>query len=292
MELLLHLSRRVAEASHLDDVLRTIVSTAAVETQSDRGTLFLNDENTGELYSRFAQGARMREIRILNTDGIAGHVFTSGEPLIIPDAYQDPRFDQGVDKETGYVTRNLMCTPIRVRGSVIGVLEVINRKRGSYTAADLRMLEAITSQTAATLRSMQLVERMKVSRKQEMEFLDLVARRDRRHQARLAAAQGHGRGDAHAQRRSLHPVPQRREDEASCCPRSAMGARVGEIRLPNHLGIAGAVFTSGKTINIPYAYADLRFNPAFDKKTGFFTRSILCVPIVNKPARPSASPRC
>ena len=48
------------------------------------------------------------------------------------------------------------------------------------------------------------------------------------------------------------------------------------------LGIAGAVFTSGKAINIPYAYADLRFNPAFDKKTGYFTRSILCVPVINK----------
>jgi adenylate cyclase len=64
--------------------------------------------------------------------------------------------------------------------------------------------------------------------------------------------------------------------------RVAMGASVGEIRMPHHLGIAGAVFTSGKTINIPYAYADLRFNPAFDKRTGYFTRSILCVPIVNK----------
>jgi adenylate cyclase len=58
-----------------------------------------------------------------------------------------------------------------------------------------------------------------------------------------------------------------------------------QIRLPNHVGIAGAVFTSGKTINIPYAYADLRFNPAFDKKTGYFTRSILCVPIVNQRGR-------
>ncbi|MBL7171877.1 MAG: GAF domain-containing protein, partial [Desulfobacteraceae bacterium] len=65
---------------------------------------------------------------------------------------------------------------------------------------------------------------------------------------------------------------------------SKVGEGLGatEIRLPNHLGIAGAVFTSGKTINIPYAYADLRFNPGFDKKTGFFTRSILCVPVVNK----------
>ena len=61
-----------------------------------------------------------------------------------------------------------------------------------------------------------------------------------------------------------------------------MGASVGEIRLPNTAGIAGAVFTTGHAINIPYAYADLRFNPAFDKRTGYFTRSILCVPIVNK----------
>jgi adenylate cyclase len=64
--------------------------------------------------------------------------------------------------------------------------------------------------------------------------------------------------------------------------RVAMGTSVGEIRMPNHMGIAGAVFTSGQTINIPHAYADLRFNPAFDKRTGYFTRSILCVPVTNK----------
>src|SRR4051812_19017901 len=63
------------------------------------------------------------------------------------------------------------------------------------------------------------------------------------------------------------------------------GLQSMQIRFPNHVGIAGAVFTSGKSINIPYAYADLRFNPAFDKKTGYFTRSILCVPIINKAAR-------
>jgi len=60
------------------------------------------------------------------------------------------------------------------------------------------------------------------------------------------------------------------------------GLNAVQIKLPNTAGIAGAVFQSGKTINIPHAYADLRFNPAFDKKTGYFTRSILCVPVVNK----------
>jgi adenylate cyclase len=67
--------------------------------------------------------------------------------------------------------------------------------------------------------------------------------------------------------------------------RVAMGDSVGEIRMPNDAGIAGAVFTSGQAINIPHAYADLRFNPTFDKRTGYFTRSILCVPIVNKHGR-------
>ena len=60
------------------------------------------------------------------------------------------------------------------------------------------------------------------------------------------------------------------------------GLQMAEIRIPNNMGIAGAVFTNNETINIPYAYADLRFNPAVDKKTGFFTKSILCVPVVNK----------
>ncbi|MEO1895667.1 MAG: adenylate/guanylate cyclase domain-containing protein, partial [Methylococcales bacterium] len=55
-----------------------------------------------------------------------------------------------------------------------------------------------------------------------------------------------------------------------------------ELRFPNHLGIAGTVFTTGDTINIPHAYADLRFNPSVDKQTGYFTRSMLCVPVKNK----------
>jgi len=59
MELLLDLSRKVAQADNLDSVLQTIVATAATETHSDRGTLFLNDERTGELYSRVTQGGRI-----------------------------------------------------------------------------------------------------------------------------------------------------------------------------------------------------------------------------------------
>ncbi len=64
--------------------------------------------------------------------------------------------------------------------------------------------------------------------------------------------------------------------------RVAQGMEVQEIRFPSHLGIAGTVFTTRETINIPNAYTDPRFNPEVDKKTGYHTHSILCMPVINK----------
>ena len=284
MELLLDLSRKVAEARNLDNVLQTIVATAASETHSDRGTLFLNDERTGELYSRVTQGGRICEIRILNNEGIAGHVFTTGQSLIVADPYQDQRFNSAVDLKTGYVTRSLMAAPIRVRGTVIGVLEMVNCEKGRFDPSDLRLLEAITVQTASTLNSMQLMERMKAARDQEMRFLKLVSdiTRELDLGAMLAKIVGEAARILSADRATVFLHDEKRKELFS---RVATGGAIGEIRMPDHAGIAGAVFTSKRSINIPYAYADLRFNPAFDKRTGYFTQSILCAPILTEAGR-------
>ena len=67
--------------------------------------------------------------------------------------------------------------------------------------------------------------------------------------------------------------------------RVAEGLDVKEIRFPSFAGIAGSCFTSGEVINIPDAYADSRFNPDVDKKTGYLTRNMLCMPVVNKDGR-------
>jgi adenylate cyclase len=62
----------------------------------------------------------------------------------------------------------------------------------------------------------------------------------------------------------------------------ADGLETRQIRVPTDRGIAGAVFTTGHVENITDPYADPRFNPDVDRRTGFTTRSILCVPITNK----------
>ncbi len=281
-EMLLAVSRKVAAIESLDEILKTLVEMTTYELGAERGSLFLNDAATGELYSRVAQGNFSREIRILNTTGVAGAIFTNGKGEIIDDAYGDSRFNRTIDEQTGFKTRNILCAPVRtVKNEVIGVIQVLNKKDDKFTHEDLKLLEAMTTQASVALQSTQFVERMRKTREKELEFLDVVA--DVTSELELGTLLKKVMAEATrmlgADRSTLFMNDEKTNELFS---RVAMGDGIGEIRLPNTAGIAGAVFASGQTINIPYAYADLRFNPAFDKQTGYFTRSILCVPVINK----------
>jgi len=281
-ELLVNITRRMNGLDSLDDMLEALVELTTFELGADRGTIFLNDSETNELYSRVALGTKHHTIRLINTVGIAGHVFTTGEHIIIDDAYSDERFNKETDQQTGYETRSIICVPIKtVTGEIIGVCQALNKKDGLFTEDDVQLLESMSMQAAAVLKSTQTDERMQRARKQEMEFLDIVA--DITSEIDLSMLLQKVMGEAtrmlNAERSTLF-LHDDKTNELFSKLGEGMGAT--EIRIPDHAGIAGAVFTSGETINMPHAYADLRFNPAIDKQTGFFTRSILCVPVINK----------
>lgn len=282
LELLLKVNRKIAGLSNLKDILFAIIEETTAELHADRGTLFLNDPLTGELYSRVAQGDLTREIRILNHIGIAGSIFQNGVGEIIHDVQADNRFDPSIDEQTGYRTNNIVCVPIKtVRDEVIGVIQILNKKKGRFTKQDLSTVNAITEQAAVTLQNAQGLEKMAKAREKEMEFLDVVS--DVTAEIELGALLQRVMVEVtrmlNADRATLFLNDTRSNELFS---RVAMGEELGEIRLPNNVGIAGTVFQSKVTVNIPHAYADLRFNPAFDKQSGYFTRSILCVPILNK----------
>ena len=280
--LLLDISRTIAASETLDEILATLVEIATRELEADRGTIFLNDSETGELYSRVAQGNFNREIRILNDSGVAGHVFTTGKGIIVHDALHDPRFNREIDEETGYLIEIDPRVPIRtVKGEIIGVAQALNKKTGLFIEEDRKLLEAMTTQAAIALQSTQLVERMNRLRAKEIEFFGVVSEVSAEIDLGilLQKVMSEATRMLNAERATLFLNDEKTGELFS---KIGLGLQATEIRMPNHLGIAGAVFTSRKTVNIPYAYADLRFNPAFDKKTGFFTRSILCVPVINK----------
>lgn len=282
MRSLLDISRKVSTLETLDEILAELIKITTTELDADRGTIFLNDPETGELYSRVAQGNFQREIRLLNASGIAGAVFQTGQSLIIHDAYSDERFNQSVDAKTGYVTKSILCVPIRAaRNESIGVAQVLNKKSGQFTEDDVMLLEAIATQAAIALQSTIFTERMKKFRTKEMKFFDVVteATSEINLGNLLHKVMSEAMRMTDAERSTLFLNDDKTGELYS---RIGEGLATTEIRFPNNVGIAGAVFQSGETINIPHAYADLRFNPSVDRKTGFFTRSILCTPVVNK----------
>ena len=176
----------------------------------------------------------------------------------------------------------MVCTPFKtVNGQIIGVIQILNKKKGRFTKDNLNFVDAIATQAAVSIQNAQNSEFFEKKRAQEMEFVSIVS--DVTAEIDLSALLKRVMEEAtrmlNADRATLFLNDEKTNELFS---RVAMGEGIGEIRLPNTAGIAGSVFTSGETMNIPYAYADLRFNPSFDKQTGYFTRSILCVPVTNK----------
>ena len=110
-ELLLSVNRKVSGLTDLNIILFHIIDEVVSELGAERGSLFLNDTSTNELYSRVAQGELTREIRFLNTSGIAGSVFHSKKGEIIHDVTSDQRFNKSIDEQTGFKTCLLYTSP-------------------------------------------------------------------------------------------------------------------------------------------------------------------------------------
>ena len=114
--------------SMLEQVLEAFTLKIVQLLGADRATLFLLDEERGELWSKVASGAQ-REIRIPRGSGIAGAVATSGRTLNVTDAGADPRFDSSVDRTSGYTTRNLLCVPLLdSHRRLFGVAQMLNKR--------------------------------------------------------------------------------------------------------------------------------------------------------------------
>lgn len=125
----------------------------------DRGTVFRLDPNEGRLAAVYADGADNVLLSLNIKLGIAGSVALSGEPLVIADAWNDPRFDSSFDKRTGYRTRNILCIPLRgTEGETIGVVQIINKLDGDFSADDQEVLISVCGMVAIAVENAMLFE--------------------------------------------------------------------------------------------------------------------------------------
>ena len=212
--------------------------------------------------------------------GIAGRVAATGETINIADAYADERFNQEVDRRTGYRTRSILCAPVvDVGGRVVAVLQLLNRLDGApFDEDDERLLGSFVGQIAIALRNAQQMEQIEERRKTSELLLDVMKSfsSELEVDALLRKIMERTSAVLQADRSTLFLVDRRTNEIWS---KVAQGAGMVEIRVPIGRGIAGTVAATGETINIPDAYADPRFNPEVDRRTGYRTRTILCAPI-------------
>ncbi len=170
--------KRIVEASKLinstieaDTLFTAILAAATNELGVERGTLYFVDEERKEIWSKVADGLDVREIRLPIGKGLAGTVAATGEEVVLHDCYADPRFDQSQDQRSGFRTRSMLCVPIRNRaGKIVGVLQLLNKKQGSFGARDLEFLDSISDHMAIAMENATLHRNLLEKNRMEQEL--------------------------------------------------------------------------------------------------------------------------
>ena len=161
----------LAPSEELDDVLELLLAKTQELLESERATLYILDESTGELVSRIVVGGETRSIRMRVGFGIAGLVAQTGKTLRVSDAYRDPRFEPQWDLLTGFRTKSILAAPLKNHlGSTIGVLQVLNKRAvKEFSDDDEALLVALGTQAAVVIDNSRLVLRLKEKNRQLLE---------------------------------------------------------------------------------------------------------------------------
>ncbi len=170
---LVKIGQAVAAEKNIDTLMKTIAEETKEAMQADRCTVFLYDKETDELWSKVALGLGSTELRFKSNQGLAGHVFQTGETINIKDAYSDSRFNKNIDKETGYKTKTILCMPIKnIEQEIIGVFQVLNKITGYFTEEDEDLLVTIGSSAGISLENATLFARQEELLKEQKKIFD------------------------------------------------------------------------------------------------------------------------
>jgi PAS domain S-box-containing protein len=164
MSALMDASIIINSTRNLDLLLKIIMQSAEKVMQAEASSVFLIDSERNELFFEVATGpkeAEVKKIRLKMGEGIAGWVAYTGESLLVSDVSKDPRFARRVDEQTQFITRSVICVPLKVRNQTIGVVQVLNKiGGGSFSKTEIKFLEALASQAAIAIENANLYEHL------------------------------------------------------------------------------------------------------------------------------------
>ena len=156
MEAILRVTRGLAAPFDLATMLGEVVAAAKQVLAAERGSVWLYDEPANELVLEVATG--IKPIRVPSGSGLVGACARERVIINVPDCYADPRFDSSVDKASGYRTRCMLTLPlVDHKESLVGVMQVLNKRDGIFDAYDEALATALAAQCAVALQRVRMM---------------------------------------------------------------------------------------------------------------------------------------
>ncbi len=267
------------------DVLRRALEVATRLVDAEAGSLLMLDEQKGELVFEVAVGGGgmlLRGIRMKLGHGIAGLVAQSGKPIRVNDAEHDPRVAREIDERTGYTTRNLLSVPVRAHDRTLGVLEAVNKRGGrQFSNWDLVEFCSLSNQVAIALENSRLFSdyQNKIKRLEKLQEISGVLNSSLNQAEIRKRAIEAATVLMDAEAGSLLLLDEATNELYFEVALGEKGEGVREIRLKVGQGIAGHVAQTGEPVIINDVQQDPHFSPQADRKSGFVTRNMVCVPV-------------
>jgi adenylate cyclase len=271
----------------LEKVLEAITLKIGQVLQAEHTAIFLVDYDKGQLWSKVPQDNTQKslEIRTPITVGIPGHVASTGQYLNISETYTHPLFSPELEKQMGYKIRNILCMPvISSKNQTVAVVQLANKTgnvpfnnddedRFQDFAASIGIILESCQSFYVAARNQRGATALLRATQTLGQSLDL--------EATLQIVMEQARILMQADRSTLFLYRKEMSELWTKVAAAADGANLIEIGIPANRGIAGYVASTGEALNISDAYKDPRFDPTTDRKTGYVTRNILCLPVFN-----------
>lgn len=164
MKTLNEIVRAINSSLRPEEILKIIMEKTADFVNAEGWSILLLDREKQELVFEAAAGEAGQKLigmRLKINQGVAGWVARTGKSLIVEDVTKDPRFYDGVDKKTKFITKSILCVPMKSGNEILGVVEVVNKVGGEpFTKDDLEIFENLVQHITIALRNAQLYRKM------------------------------------------------------------------------------------------------------------------------------------
>jgi signal transduction histidine kinase len=164
VRILAHIADFMGTTMALEEVVSAAMRFTAAMMGADGSSILLLDREHANLKFFIALGEKATQLKNLTLakgEGIAGFVADTGLPMVVSDVRRETRFAKRVDQTTGFKTRAIACVPLKVRGELKGVIEVVSRRAGVFGDKELDMLTAIAGPVAIMIENARLIEEVK-----------------------------------------------------------------------------------------------------------------------------------